>query len=124
MTQPSEQEHPSPPPPPPSSKHRVGPLQPPDRLMCSNPTKSFQSPGNLPCRHPSREAHINTIYCNLHCGGQMGSFRQFPKPISPFNSCQEEDILDLCLHFLALISFYSAHLLILWHPVKTSGSRS
>lgn len=38
------------------SRHRVGPLQPPDRLMYSNPTKSYQSLSNLSGRHPSREA--------------------------------------------------------------------
>lgn len=77
MTQPSENIlHPHPP------GHRVGPLQPPDRLMCSNPTKSSQSPGNLAGRHPIREAaysRINTIYCNLHCGFRWGLSDNPPK---------------------------------------------
>lgn len=57
---------------PPPFRQHVGPPQPLDRLRCSNPTKHkvLSDFGNLPGRHPSREAqhqmhaqlHINTIY--------------------------------------------------------------
>lgn len=40
-------------PPPPLCVHSVGSLQPPDRLIGNNPTKSLQSSDNLVDRHPS-----------------------------------------------------------------------
>ncbi|CAB1433449.1 unnamed protein product [Pleuronectes platessa] len=62
----------------PSSRRRVRPLQPPDRLMCSNPTKSSPSPGNLSESSNLRGSKFLHQPPSLppRCEGQVGCFRQ------------------------------------------------